>query len=445
MKEISSNGNFQTVDVIFPSFPFFLYTNPRWLAYLLEPLIEHMLSGQYPNTYSMHDLGTHFPNATGHPDGKDEYMPVEECGDMLTMGLALVNSLIYETGVSAGSVWSSSGSDIMDSNPENSPFALTQLGVQDDVFGIDDRWGGSDKGIRQARKWVKKSYSLWKQWTGYLVEFTLEPHNQLSTDDFAGWLALQANLALKGIIGIKSMSEMADLVGEIEDAKHYKNISDVYIDKWEEFAISRDGTHAKLAYDWYGSWTTLYSLFADSLLCFHLDGDSSASVTSPSFGAFGHGDQKPLPGDGPINNRTGFVPQHIYKMQSDWYHAVRQKYGLPLDSRHLYTKTDWEFFTAAVSSENVRAEILESVALWVNETVTDRPFTDLHNTEGDGGFPGPNFFARPVIGGHFAFLTLGRACGGKAMEGLKFLEQETDPQKMKAILQAVEEMGKPEL
>ena len=57
-------------------------------------------------------------------------------------------------------------------------------------------------------------------------------------------------------------------------------------------------------------------------------------------------------------------------MQSDWYRAVRQTYGLPLDSRHLYTKTDWEFFTAAVSSENVRAEILESVALWVNETVT---------------------------------------------------------------------------
>lgn len=30
--------------------------------------------------------------------------------------------------------------------------------------------------------------------------------------------------------------------------------------------------------------------------------------------------------------------------------------------------------------------------------------------------------ARPVIGGHFAFLTLGKACGGKAMEGLAFLE-----------------------
>ncbi len=31
--------------------------------------------------------------------------------------------------------------------------------------------------------------------------------------------------------------------------------------------------------------------------------------------------------------------------------------------------------------------------------------------------------ARPVTGGHFAFLTLGKACGGKAMEGLAFLEE----------------------
>lgn len=27
-----------------------------------------------------------------------------------------------------------------------------------------------------------------------------------------------------------------------------------------------------------------------------------------------------------------------------------------------------------------------------------------------------------MIGGHFAFLALGRACGGRAMEGLSFLD-----------------------
>lgn len=47
-KEISSDGNMNTVDVIYPSFPFFLYTNPKWLAWLMQPLLEHQLSGQYP-------------------------------------------------------------------------------------------------------------------------------------------------------------------------------------------------------------------------------------------------------------------------------------------------------------------------------------------------------------------------------------------------------------
>lgn len=160
--------------------------------------------------------------------------------------------------------------------------------------------------------------------------------------------------------------------------------------------MSRDGTHAKLAYDWHGSWTTIYNLYGDAQLCFHLEDTDTET--------------------------PGFVPRHIYQKQSVWYHYVRQKYGLPLDSRHLYTKTDWEFFSMAVASKPVRSEILESVATWVNETVTDRPFTDLHQTEGDGNFPGPNFFARPVIGGHFAFLALQRACGGRAMQGLSFLD-----------------------
>ncbi|KAL2222951.1 hypothetical protein M432DRAFT_28835 [Thermoascus aurantiacus ATCC 26904] len=409
LKEISSNGNFQTIDVIFPSFPFFLYTSPRWLAYLLEPLIEHMLSGQYPNTYAMHDLGTHFPNATGHPDGKDEYMPVEECGNILIMGLALVNSLRYSTNDAAWSIWSSEGEPARLSTEENSGlFPLVDLQVLSGIDKQDSKWGGAQEGLELAQRWVRRSYPLWQQWTGYLVDFSLEPANQLSTDDFAGWLALQTNLALKGIIGINAMSEIAEVAGFDTDSSYYKNISDTYISKWEEFGMSRDKTHAKLAYDWYGSWTTLYNLYADALLCFHLDGrDDTFDVGG---------------GQTPINSgKQGFVPQHIYQKQSTWYHYVRQKYGLPLDSRHLYTKTDWEFFAMAVASEYVRSEILESVARWLNETVTDRPFTDLHNTEGDGGFPGPTFFARPVVGGHFAFLALQRACGGRAMDGLSFL------------------------
>jgi hypothetical protein len=32
------------------------------------------------------------------------------------------------------------------------------------------------------------------------------------------------------------------------------------------------------------------------------------------------------------------VPQSVYQMQSDFYPTVENKYGVPLDTRHTYTK-----------------------------------------------------------------------------------------------------------
>ncbi|KAL6720327.1 hypothetical protein ACLMJK_002248 [Lecanora helva] len=423
-KEISSSGNLNTIDMIFPSFPFYLYTNPRWLPYMLEPIIAHTLSGQYPNDYALHDLGAHFPNATGHPDGNDEYMPVEECGNILIMGLAIVNSLKY--GNNAGSVWASMGSEAFDDDPASSAFSLKNLEERDGIPGLDDSWGGSTngKGAKQAEKWVRQSYKLWRQWTKYLIDFSLEPSNQLSTDDFAGPLQLQVNLALKGIIGIKAMSELAATVSNKPDYEEHLNISETYVDKWVEFGLSRDGNHMKLAYDWYGSWGNIYNLYADSLLCFHLEGTSLALSDRSPIHPFGDDGQKPIKPD----PRVGFVPHNIYSLQSKQYHNVRQRYGLPLDSRHLYGKTDWMFFSTAVTSESTRAEILHSMAKWVNETNTDRPLTDVHNTEGEGEFQGAYFIGRPAVGGHFAWLTLENACGGKAREGLSFLEEEDSTQ-----------------
>lgn len=177
LKEISSNGNSQTIDVIFPLFPFFIYTNPRWLAYLLEPLIEHMLSGQYPNTYAMHDLGTHFPNMTGHADGMDEYMPVEECGNMLIMGLALVNALRFPPGKGTSVPWNPSGKTGIDQS-ELGIFPLLDFHTVDGINRLDTTWGAGPKAMKEARRWVERSYRLWKQWAGYLVDFSLEPQNQ---------------------------------------------------------------------------------------------------------------------------------------------------------------------------------------------------------------------------------------------------------------------------
>lgn len=271
---------------------------------------------------------------------------------MLIMGLALVNSLKYDT--KPASIWSAMG-DERYLESESGSLSLTV-----NADGMDGTFGGpvSAKSEKQAKQWVRRSYKLWKQWTGYLVREALIPSNQLSTDDFAGWLANQTNLALKGIIGIRAMADIAELVGEKDDAKYYKNISETYIKRWEnEFAIARDGTHAKLAYTWFGSWTTLYNLFADSLLCFHLPSGSDTSLEAA---------QHPL-----VESKSKpFVSNKIYKIQSDWYHNVRQRYGLPLDSRHLYSKSDWEFWAVSIASKQVREEIVDSIALWVNETST---------------------------------------------------------------------------
>jgi hypothetical protein len=69
LKEISSDGNIQTVDVLFPSMPIFLYSNPILLKYLLDPLFENQEAGLFPQTYAMHDLGASYPRAIGHPTG----------------------------------------------------------------------------------------------------------------------------------------------------------------------------------------------------------------------------------------------------------------------------------------------------------------------------------------------------------------------------------------
>jgi hypothetical protein len=339
LKEISSNGNFQTVDVIFPALPFFLYLNPDWVAYLLEPLLENQLAGLYPNNYSMHDLGSHFPNATGHPRGKDEKMPVEECGNMLIMALSYANHLNFSFGVSA------------------------------------------------AGDWIRPRYELWVQWTQFLVDHSLLPEHQLSTDDFAGRLANQTNLAIKGIIGIRAMARLAEFVDNAVDAKKYANISDSYVPQWINYAVGPGETHTKLAYHRSGSWGSLYNLYGNSLLCFHME-------------------------DPP------FIPEAVYTNQSAFYLTKMQNFGLPLDDRHLYTKSDWEMWVAAIASNGTRADIVQRMGLWLNETPTNLPMTDLYDAVG-GGFPGVTFKARPVVGGHFAALALEVVCGGESGNRLR--------------------------
>ncbi|KAJ5555058.1 hypothetical protein N7535_007503 [Penicillium sp. DV-2018c] len=314
LKEISSDGNMNTVDVVFPAYPIFLYSNPEFLKLVMNPLFENQEAGKYPNDYSMHDLGSSYPNATGHSDGSDEKMPLEECGNMLIMTLAYAQK---------------SGNT----------------------------------------QYLRDHYDLLKQWTSYLVEDSLYPANQISTDDFAGSLANQTNLALKGMIGIQAMSVIAKQTGHADDAAKYSDIAHSYITQWQDLAIAKNANPPRttLSYGDTASHGLLYNLFADAQL------------------------------------GLGLVPRSVYQMQSDFYPTVANKYGVPLDTRHTYTKGDWECFAAAVASGDTRDMFIKDLATWLNETPTNRPLTDLYDTN-TGDYPGITFVARPVMGGSFAPL-----------------------------------------
>ncbi|KAH9938228.1 DUF1793-domain-containing protein [Fomitopsis serialis] len=313
MKEISSDGNVNTVDVIYPAWPIFLYTNPAIGKYLLLSLFEYQATGQYPNGWAVHDMGAHYPNATGHNDGKDEPMPLEESGNMLIMTLSYVQAT-------------------------------------------------SDTSL------ITSYYKLLDQWTQYLINDSLIPANQISTDDFAGSLANQTNLAIKGIIGIRAMGELASLVGNSEDSSNYTSIASSYVTQWQNFATSSDGTHLMLAYNNDSSWGLTYNMWADKLL------------------------------------KLNLIPDSVYEMQTAWYPTVDAQYGVPLDTRHTYTKTDWQTYTAGImTNTTVRDMFISALYSYAADGENNAPLSDLYYTTNGEVYI---FRARPVVGGHFALLAL---------------------------------------
>jgi len=102
-----------------------------------------------------------------------------------------------------------------------------------------------------------------------------------------------------------------------------------------------------------------------------------------------------------------FIDQEIYDMQSNFYPTVALEYGVPLDTRHTWIKSDWEMFAAAVASDSTKKMFISKLASWIGRTSTNRAMTDIFDGA-TGGYPpgGPVFVARPVMGGTFALLAL---------------------------------------
>lgn len=221
--------------------------------------------------------------------------------------------------------------------------------------------------------YIDQHWEILSEWADWLISNnTVIPFNQISTDDFAGPLANQTNLALKGIIGLQAASMMANLTGHGEASDRYGSTAQDWIGQWEDLAVSKTANppHTTLNYGADESYSLLYNMYGDALA------------------------------------KTNIVPRRIYQMQSDFYPTVEQRYGVQLDTRNVRTKNDWEMFCAAIASEDTAAMFLRDLVKFINETPTNGPVTDLH-TVTDGTYsPGAPFRARPVVGGWFALLAL---------------------------------------
>ncbi|TCD67397.1 hypothetical protein EIP91_012432 [Steccherinum ochraceum] len=66
MKDVGSSGRVNPVEILYASFPFFLYINPVYAGLLLEPMLEFQSSSQYTQAFAATDLGTTYPRATGN-------------------------------------------------------------------------------------------------------------------------------------------------------------------------------------------------------------------------------------------------------------------------------------------------------------------------------------------------------------------------------------------
>ena len=262
-KENDSNGCIGTVDVSYPSIPLFLKYCPELVNALCRPVLYFASLPVWGEDYAPHDVGR-YPYATGqayaartpcangvvyppyylHPTGTDVYdfryqMPVEECGNMLIMLEA----------------------------------AMT--------------YGASEK-------LAERYLSLLEKWADYLDRFGEDPGEQLCTDDFAGHLDHNVNLAAKAMIGVACYARIMRRIGQLDEADRWDARAQQMVKSWLERSKGERGT--ALTFDGAG-WSMKYNLVWDLALKLQL------------------------------------LPADFYKEETENYLLHVNEFGLPLDSR----------------------------------------------------------------------------------------------------------------
>ena len=213
---------------------------------------------------------------------------------------------------------------------------------------------------------AKENLDLLEQWCRYLQEFGNDPGEQLCTDDFAGHLAHNVNLSAKAILGIAAFGQILQALGQEGKAEVYFRQAKEMMESWLVRADA--GGYTRLAFGADG-WSMKYNLVWDKLLGLDLISDA------------------------------------FYEKEIASYLPRMERYGLPLDSRAPYSKTDWILWTAALATEEAFPKFVGPVADYLRQTDTRVPFSDYYDTE-TGRYE--KFIARSVQGGLFMPLLMDR-------------------------------------
>ncbi|MDR3252865.1 MAG: DUF4965 domain-containing protein [Tannerella sp.] len=210
-------------------------------------------------------------------------------------------------------------------------------------------------------EYAKKHWEVLTIWADYLIKEGLDPENQLCTDDFAGHFAHNANLSIKAIIGIAGYGKLAGMLGDKATSEKYISTAKEMEQKWVRMADN--GDHYRLTFDKADTWSQKYNLVWDDM--------------------FG----------------MSIFPPEVAAKEVAYYLKKQNKYGLPLDSRKDYTKSDWIAWSAclATSPDDFRA-LIAPVHLYADETVSRIPLSDWHDTKDSHSV---GFRARSVVGGYF--------------------------------------------